>query len=423
MTNKHKYLTDNTNLTEATEATEATETLVVAIVGATGAVGSLMVTELVALGLPNIEIRLFASKASAGRVVTIPVASDADDNGNTSTNPSGAITLTVEELTSSSFEGVGVALFAAGATVSRRYAPLAVEAGATVIDNSSAFRNSPTVPLVVPEVNPHGVMNHNTENPAENPAENPVGSATDADPRLRLASMPMPMPMPMPTIIANPNCVAIISAVAISPLHKAYGVEGIEMTTFQSASGAGRAAMAEVIDQASGFATVEDLGEMSSQRFAHPLLFNVIPQIGEFHDDGTTEEEHKIRQELQKILPPINDDTPEGKPIPCMATCVRVPTLTSHSMSITLQLKEPVDIRGVENVLRNAQGVVLCNNHHRGEYPMPIISSGTDDVYVGRLRRNPADNTKLHMFVAGDQLRKGAAVNALQILQLLLKST
>ncbi len=392
----------------------ATPPLVVAIVGATGAVGSLMARELATMDALNtgttLEIRLFASKRSAGTKINLPATAGL------SVNP------IVQELTESSFKGVDIALFAAGATVSRRYAPLAVGDGAVVIDNSSAFRTDATIPLVVPEVNAAsiiraGVAHAGVAHDSVARAGVAHDSVAHADNRGEQHHLPTP-----PMIIANPNCVAIISAVAINPLHHAYGLESVEMTTFQSASGAGMAAMNELVSQASSFTTMDDLSTLHNPRnpdddgatrqFAHPLLFNVIPQIGDFHGDGTTEEEDKIRFELQKIL---------QTPVRCTATCVRVPTLTSHSMSIALQFRDEFTLPEVEAVLRNAPGVVLYNNHLEEEYPMPLVSSNTHKVYVGRLRKDKYDPKRLHMFVSGDQLRKGAAINALQILELAIK--
>ncbi len=328
----------------------------VAIVGATGAVGQTFLDILSERNFPINELKLLASSRSAGKKM--------EYNGKE---------YTIEELTHNSFEGVDIALFSAGASRSKEFAPSAVKAGAIVVDNSSAFRMDRDVPLVVPEVNPEDVQKNNG-------------------------------------IIANPNCTTIIMLVPLKPLHDYGKIKRVVVSSYQSASGAGAAATMELMNQAKAWSKGEKL-EVSA--FAHQLLFNVIPHIDAFTENGYTKEEMKMFNETRKML--------HSDEIRVSATCVRVPVLTAHSESVFIETEKKITPEKARELLQNAPGVKLYDNPDEKVYPMPLLASGQDLCYVGRIREDIAYENGLSFFVSGDQLRKGAATNAVQIAELLIK--
>ena len=330
----------------------------VAIVGATGAVGGELIACLEQRDFPLERLRLFASSRSAGRKLLFRGEG-----------------IAVEELNEDSFPGVDIALFSAGGSTSRRFAPIAVRQGAIVVDNSSAFRMEPGVPLVVPEVNAAAIAKH-------------IG------------------------IIANPNCVAIVAVVPLWPLHRHTPIGRVIAATYQAASGAGAAAMEEL--RAS---TVAYLGgaEYQHRVLAHPYAFNLFS-----HDTkvdpatGYNEEETKVMRELRKIM-----DQPQLR---VGITCVRVPVLRAHCIALTVEFERPVAPEQAREVLVSAPGIRIVDDIADNHFPMPIEASGQDDVLVGRIRQDASDPSgrSLSLFVAGDQLLKGAALNAVQIAERLV---
>lgn len=328
----------------------------VAIVGATGAVGQTFLDILSERNFPIANLKLLASSRSAGKKIEYKGKE-----------------YTVEELTHNSFEGVDIALFSAGASRSKEFAPSAVKAGAIVVDNSSAFRMDKDVPLVVPEVNPEDVQKNNG-------------------------------------IIANPNCTTIIMLVPLKPLHDYGTIKRVVVSSYQSASGAGAAATMELMNQAKAWSKGEKL-EVNA--FAHQLLFNVIPHIDSFTENGYTKEEMKMFNETRKML--------HSDEIRVSATCVRVPVLTAHSESVFIETEKKITPEKARELLKNAPGVKLYDNPDEKVYPMPLLASGQDLCYVGRIREDIAYENGLSFFVSGDQLRKGAATNAVQIAELLIK--
>ncbi len=330
---------------------------VVAIVGATGAVGIELIRCLEQRRFPLGELRLFASARSAGKSLPFKGAA-----------------LAVRELTESSFAGVDIALFSAGGTTSKRFAPLAVRAGAIVVDNSSAFRMDPKVPLVVPEINPQAVRGH-------------AG------------------------IIANPNCCAIISITPLWPIHKSNRIERLQMATYQAASGAGAAAMEELRESTRAYLEGRSY---DNKVLPHPYAFNLFSHNTRVDPaSGYNEEELKVIQETRKIF----GDTQ----IRVSATCVRVPVLRAHAMAITIECARPISAAEVRQLLQNAPGVKLVDDPERNYFPMPRDATGNDPILVGRIRQDLSDPSgrSVSLFVAGDQLLKGAALNAVQIAELL----
>lgn len=327
----------------------------VAIVGATGAVGQVFLQILEERNFPIDELRLLASSRSAGKKIKFKGEE-----------------YTVQELTHDSFEGIDIALFSAGGGRSKEFAPSAVKAGAVVIDNSSAFRMDKDVPLVVPEVNPDDAFKHNG-------------------------------------IIANPNCTTIIMVVALKPLHDYGKIKRVVVSSYQSASGAGAKAMQELMDQTKAWANGEPL---KVEAFQHQLLFNVIPHIDVFMENGYTREEMKMYNETKKIM---GDDS-----IEVTATCVRVPVLTAHSEAVTVETEKKITVEKAKELFSNAPGIQVLDNPEKNEYPMPLFVSGKDDCYVGRIREDISKENSLNFWVVGDQLRKGAALNAVQIAELLI---
>ena len=344
---------------------------VVAVAGATGAVGREMLKCLEALNFPASEVRVLASARSAGQ--TIPFAGCGLVQ---------AGELTVQEMTEESFQGVDIALFSAGASVSKKFRDAVVNAGAVMIDNSSAFRVDPDVPLVVPEVNASDIAWHNG-------------------------------------VIANPNCTTIQMLVALNPLRKLGHIDRIIVSSYQSASGAGAKGMAELEDQTKCYLAHEDF---EPKAFAHQIAFNCIPHIDVFVDgeylndvpEGYTKEEWKMVVETKKIF---GDDTIEVAP-----TCVRVPVLRCHSESINIEFDRPVSVAAVKEALNSADHVVLEDDPEHSIYPMPALHAGSFDTFVGRVRKDHtiADNRGIALWVVADQLLRGAALNAVYIAQALL---
>lgn len=351
-------LIDLENLAPRPSAGLSTATPIVAIVGATGAVGAELLTCLDTRDFPLGGLKLLASARSAGRTL-----------------PFEGREIIIEELTEQSFEGVDIALFSAGSGVSKRFAPIAVKAGAVVVDNSSAFRMEVNVPLVVPEVNGETIAHHRG-------------------------------------IIANPNCVAAIATVALAPLHRAHPIRRLSMSTYQAASGAGAAAMEELrLSTAAWLA-----GEAYEPKvLPHPYAFNLFSHNAEMDpDSGYNGEELKVMAETRRIL-----DMPA---LPVGVTCIRVPVLRAHAMAISIEFDRVVTPEEARALLSAAPGLRLVDDRQKNHFPMPSEASGEDDVLVGRIRTDLGDPSgkTLAIFVAGDQLLKGAALNAVQIAERLL---
>ena len=329
----------------------------VAIVGASGAVGQEFLRVLEEQDFPIAKLRLFGSERSAGRKINYRGEE-----------------LTIELLSDDSdFSGVDIAFTSAGAGTSKRYADVITRHGAVMIDNSSAFRMDDDVPLVVPEVN-----------------------AADALDRPR-------------NIIGNPNCTTIQMVVVLKPIHDLSPIRRVRVATYQAASGAGAAAMDELVNQYSQIASGE---APTVEKFAYQLAYNVIPQVDVFLDNDYTKEEMKMFNETRKIM--HSDD------IRVAATCVRIPVLRAHSEAIWVETENPLDINEVREAFEKAPGLVVCDNPAEKLYPMPLDITGKDPVYVGRLRRDIADDCGLSFWVVGDQIKKGAALNAVQIAQWLI---
>ncbi|GAB7141265.1 aspartate-semialdehyde dehydrogenase [Deferribacterales bacterium RsTz2092] len=328
----------------------------VAIVGATGAVGETFLNVLAERNFPIAKLLPLASARSVGKNVTY-AGKD----------------YPIEELRHDSFKDIDIALFSAGASRSVEFAPSAVKAGAVVVDNSSAFRMDKDVPLVVPEVNPQDIFTHKG-------------------------------------IIANPNCTTIIMLVALKPLYDYAKITRVIVSSYQSASGAGAKAMQELTDQAKAWASGKPLAVSA---FAHQLLFNVIPHVDVFTDNGYTKEEMKMYNETRKML---HDDN-----VKVSATCVRVPVLSAHSEAITIETASKITASKARELLSKAPGVKLVDEPDKRSYPMPLFAAGQDLCHVGRIREDLSFENGLSLWVSGDQLRKGAATNAIQIAEELIK--
>ncbi len=318
----------------------------VAVVGATGLVGRKMIQVLEERTFPVGNIKFLASERSVGKEVQF-----------------GGTIHPVEKLTERSFAGIEVALFSAGATVSKEFARHAVKAGTLVIDNSSAFRMDATVPLVVPEVNRRMIFHHKG-------------------------------------IVANPNCSTIQMVVALKPLHDRWKIKRIVVATYQSVTGGGQRGLNQLEQELAKEPVVE-------KKFAHQIAMNVLPQVDIFLPDGYTREEHKMVHETKKIM---GDDT-----IKVNATCVRVPVYGGHSESVNVEFEKPFELKDVHQALAHAPGIVLQDNPDRSFYPMPLTAWDRDEVFVGRIRRDETIANGLAFWVVSDNLRKGAATNAVQI--------
>ena len=326
----------------------------VAIVGATGAVGIEMMRTLEKRGFPVSKLTLLASARSAGKTLTF--------NGEE---------IAVTELTAASFEGVDVALFSAGGGISKEFAPFAVQAGAVVIDNSSAYRMDPDVPLVVPEINGADIKKNRG-------------------------------------IIANPNCTTAITLMALWPLHKEFRVKRIFAASYQAVSGTGAQAIEELRNQVAAVVAGEPVVK---KVYPHQIAFNVLPHVDSFLETGYTKEEMKMQNEGRRIM-----HHPTFK---ASVTCVRVPVYRAHSVSVHAEFEKPVSMNEAREVLGSAQGLDVVDDPAKNEYPLPINVAGRDNCQVGRLRYDCALENGLAFWVAGDQLLKGAALNAVQIAELL----
>lgn len=330
---------------------------VVAIAGVTGAVGAEFVATMDRRGFRVGKLKALASARSAGRTV--------DFRGQK---------IVIEELTERSFDGVDIALFSAGGSISRKFAPVAVKAGAVVIDNSSAFRMDPNVPLVIPEVNGNRIRDHNG-------------------------------------IIANPNCAAITALVPLWPIHQNNRIKRLIISTYQAASGAGAAAMEELVES-----TRANLnGQVYTPKvMPHPYAFNLFSHNTAIDlETGYNDEESKVIKETRKIF--------EDDKIAVGVTCVRVPVLRAHCEAITFECERPITEDEVRAILARAPGVRIVDDRTKNYFPMPVDASGQDDVLVGRIRKDLSDPSghSISMFVSADQLLKGAALNAIQIAELL----
>jgi aspartate-semialdehyde dehydrogenase len=330
----------------------------VAVVGATGQVGTLMLKLLRERAFPASEVVAFASARSVGRVLE----GAAPDGGD----------LTVQALADASIQGFDVALFSAGGSTSGEWAPRFVEAGATVIDNSSRWRMQEDVPLVVSEVNPQALDAHHG-------------------------------------IIANPNCSTMQMVVALKPLHEAAGIERLVISTYQAVSGTGKRAVDELLDQSHALLHEREIEPPSS--YAHQIAFNALPHAGSFAaGEDHTDEERKLINETRKIL--------DDQSIRISATCVRVPVLNGHSEAVNVQTRDELSPEHARELLAAAPGVTVLDDPAAALYPLAIDVSGKEGVFVGRIRRDPGHERALDMWIVADNLRKGAATNAVELAEL-----
>jgi len=328
-----------------------------AIAGVTGAVGQEFLSIIEQRDFPFDSLKMLASSRSAGKQIEFEGKK-----------------YVVEELTKDSFKGINIALFSAGASRSKEFAPAAVQAGAVVVDNSSAFRMDPNVPLVIPEINPQAIKQNKG-------------------------------------IIANPNCSTIIANVPVWPLHKANPIKRMVISTYQAASGAGYSAMLELENQAR---EILDGKKPTCKVFPYQIAFNLFSHNSDLDATGYNLEEVKMVKETQKIF--------GCNTIAITCTCIRVAVFRAHSESINLEFTDPITPDQVRSLLKTAPGVSLIDDREHNRFPMPIDASGKDDVYVGRIRQDfsASDNRGINLWVVGDQLRKGAALNAIQIAEKLL---
>lgn len=330
----------------------------VGIIGATGAVGREMIKILGERSFPIDELRLLASSRSAGKIVETPWGS-----------------ITIQETTEDSFEGLDVVLGAADNDTAKRFAPSIKAAGAVFVDNSSAFRMNPDVPLVVPEINPEDVEWNKG-------------------------------------IISNPNCSTIITLMAVNPINKLSKITSMVASTYQATSGAGAAGPLEMYEQSQQILDGRN-DEIEPKVFQHQIAYNLIPQIGGFDDVGYSSEEMKLQNEGRKIM-----HLPELK-VSC--TCVRVPVERSHAISAVVVTEDKLDLNDVRKAISEAPGAKLYDDPGNSVYPMPLVTSDQDIVYVGRIRRDLVNDRGINLWCCGDQVRKGAATNAVQIAELLIK--
>lgn len=329
----------------------------VAILGATGAVGTEIIDILASRKFPVSDLKLLASPRSAGKSL--------DFQGEK---------IKIEAVSDSSFQDVDLVLASAGGSTSKKWVKNIVKSGAVMVDNSSAFRMNPQVPLIVPEINPEAAANH-------------------------------------PGVIANPNCTTILMGVAIYPLHQIQPIKRVVVSTYQSASGAGARAMEEVKIQAQAILNGE---EAKPEILPYPLAFNLFPHNSSLNDQGYCEEEMKMINETQKIF---NDYQ-----LRLTATCVRVPVLRAHSEAINLEFEHPFPVQKAREILAHSEGVKLVEDWQKNYFPMPMDATGKDDVLVGRIRQDLSHPHSLDLWLCGDQIRKGAALNAVQIAELLLNN-
>ena len=330
----------------------------VAIVGATGLVGGEFLKILEERKFPMDSLRLYASDRSAGKRLSF-MGED----------------LVVEETSDDSFNNIDIALFSAGGDISKRFAPIAARAGAVAIDNSSAFRMDPEVPLVVPEVNPNDIDTHKG-------------------------------------IIANPNCSTIQLVVALDPLHRVNPIQRIVVSTYQAVSGTGAAAVEELRQQIANIVEGRQ-DEVAPKAYPHQIAFNALPFVESFLDNDYTTEEWKMVQETRKIM--------HEPDLPVCATCVRVPVYTSHGEAVNVEFSQSITPEEAREILSSSPGVTVQDNPKGNLYPLPVSAAGTDDVFVGRIRRDFSHPKGLAMWVVADNLRKGAALNAVQIAEAMVR--
>ena len=326
----------------------------VAIVGITGAVGQEMINCLESRNFPINELRPLASARSAGKKINF--------RGND---------IVIQELTENSFEGIDIALFSAGGGISKQYCPIAANAGAVVVDNSSAFRMDQDVPLIVPEINPQEAGNHKG-------------------------------------IIANPNCTTIVTLMGLNPLHKKWKISNIIASSYQAVSGSGAQGIEELRSQITAIANGN---EIEKNVYPCQIAHNVIPQVDAFLENGYTKEEMKMENEGRKIL-----ETPDLK---ASVTCVRVPVYRSHSVAVTVQFESDPDVKEARALIDQAEGVNVMDDPDSGTFPTPLDTTNKDACLVGRIRKDIVLDNALSLWVVGDQVRKGAALNAVQIAELL----
>ncbi|MCD6133195.1 MAG: aspartate-semialdehyde dehydrogenase [Deltaproteobacteria bacterium] len=332
----------------------------VAVVGATGMVGEEMASILEKRSFPIKKISFLASERSIGRTIHFKGEE-----------------LPVNVLDKNSFRGIDIALFSAGGKVSREYAPIAVESGAVVIDNTSYFRMDEDIPLVVPEVNPEDITLYKNRG-----------------------------------IISNPNCSTIQMVVALKPIYDNFGINRIVVATYQATSGAGRRAVDELIHETKAFFEFK-LKDYEPAVFPHKIAFNCLPHIDVFFEDGYTKEEKKMMNETRKIF--------HNKDIRVTATCVRVPVIRCHSEAINVETEKAFDIEKVKQLIASQKGCKLVDDPDGSLYPLALDASGKDEVFVGRIRRDESIENGMNMWVVSDNLRKGAALNAVQIAEILIK--
>jgi aspartate-semialdehyde dehydrogenase len=331
----------------------------VAVAGATGAVGNVMIKCLEERNFPVANLKLLASKRSAGKKLRFK----GDE-------------IEVEEMTKDSFKDVDIALFSAGGGTSLEFAPVAAESGAVVVDNSSAWRMDPDVPLVVPEANPHAVAGYKTKG-----------------------------------IIANPNCSTIQMLVALAPIHREYGIKRVVVSTYQAVSGSGKKAIDELFDETR--AKINFIN-YDKKVYPHDIAFNCLPHIDVFLDNGYTKEEMKMVNETRKIL--------EDNKIAVTATTVRVPVFYGHSESVNIETLKHADVLEVRKLLENSKGIKMVDNPKENVYPLAIDAAGQDLTFVGRLRQDESIENGINMWIVADNIRKGAATNTVQIAELLAES-
>ena len=330
----------------------------VAVVGATGAVGNEMVATLEERKFPVKSLKLLASERSIGKTLTF--------KGNE---------IPVDELKEDSFEGVEIGLFSAGGSVSQKFAPIAWQSGCVVVDNTSAWRMDPDVPLVVPEVNAHAIKDYKNKG-----------------------------------IIANPNCSTIQMVVALKPLHDVAKIKRIVVSTYQAVSGTGKKAIHELETQ------VLDLfnnREITKKVYPHQIAFNCLPHIDVFMENGYTKEEMKMVNETKKIM--------EDYSIRVTATTVRVPVFYGHSESVNVEFEKPLSPEEARELLKKAPGVIVADDPSKNIYPLAIYAAGKDETFVGRIRKDESVENGLNMWIVADNIRKGAALNAVQIAEILVK--
>jgi aspartate-semialdehyde dehydrogenase len=325
----------------------------IAIIGATGAVGQEMLRLLEQRRFPVKNIHCFASPQSAGKTVLFKGEQ-----------------ILIEQLQNDSFQGMDIALFSAGKKISLAYGPLAAQAGCLVIDNSSAFRMDPSVPLIIPEVNRHALQKHTG-------------------------------------IISSPNCTATIMLMALAPLHREFKIRRIVAATYQAASGAGQRAMTELQEESRA---ILENRPFHRTAMPFPYAFNLFPHNAPMTSSGYNDEEVKVIEEVRKIL-----EEPELR---IAVTCVRVPVLRAHSEALNVEFENPITPQLAKAVLQNASGITVLEDWENNRFPMPIDASGQDEVFVGRIRQDLSNRNTLDLWAVGDQLLKGAALNAIQIMEL-----